>query len=154
MLTWPCYALADIILCLAAVFGYLEPWNWVQITTRWVCPRSTCCCDPVVLSSMPSPLAYLQVLFGCSAVALSYGLDHAASASARANAAADSGVRSAAADHAATGHGHGRHPIALCAIPLASWLLSPDLIVGRRELLGCWQPAFFYPGGHHRQRCP
>lgn len=148
MLTWPCYALADLILCLAAVFGYLEPWKaGVQIayhtlglTTFYLLLRS----GRFEQHAEPT-LAYPQVLFGCSAVVLSYGLDHAASASAlqmlplilvfdlqRLS------MRQLVTAMVGT-------PIALCAILLGSWLLAPELIVGRRELLDLLATCILLP---------
>ncbi len=148
MLTWPCYALADLILCLAAVFGYLEPWKaGVQIayhtlglaTFYWLLRSGR-------FEQHAEPtLAYPQVLFGCSAVVLSYGLDHAASASAlqmlplilvfdlqRLS------MRQLVTAMVGT-------PIALCSILLGSWLLAPDLIVGRRELLDLLATCILLP---------
>lgn len=148
MLTWPCYAFADLILCLAAVLGYLEPWragvqvayHMVGLTVFFMLLRSG------RFEDRPEPtLAYPQVLFGCSAVILSYALDHAASASAlqmlplilvfdlqRLT------MRQLVTAMVGT-------PAVLCAILGVTWLVAPESIQGRRELLDLLAASILLP---------
>lgn len=148
MLTWPCYALADLILGLAAVFGYMEVWKaGIQIGYHVL--------GMAVFYSLlrsgrfehhPEPtLAYPQMLFGCSAVILSYSLEHAASASAlqllplilifdlqRLS------MRQVLTAVLGT-------PAILCAVLGVTWLLAPESIQGRRELLDLLATCILLP---------
>lgn len=148
MLTWPCYLFAELILCLAAGFGYLEPWraavqvayHVVGLSIFYLLLRSG------RFEDKPEPtLAYPQVLFGCSAVILSYALDHAASASAlqmlplilvfdlqRLN------MRQLITAMIGT-------PAVLCSILVVTWVLAPETIQGRRELLDLLAASILLP---------
>lgn len=148
MLTWPCYAFADLILSLAAGLGYLEPWkaavqvayHMLGLTVFYLLLRSG------RYENRDEPtLAYPQVLFGCSAVVLSYALDHAASASAlqmlplilvfdlqRLS------MRQLVSAMVGT-------PAALCAVLGVTWLMAPETIQGRRELLDLLAASILLP---------
>jgi len=148
MLTWPCYAFADLILCLAASFGYLDPWkaavqvgyHMLGLTVFYLLLRSGKFED----KDEPT-LAYPQVLFGCSAVVLSYALDHAASASAlqmlplilvfdlqRLS------MRQLITAMVGT-------PAALCVVLGLTWVIAPETIQGRRELLDLLAASILLP---------
>lgn len=148
MLTWPCYAFADLILCLAASFGYLDPWkaavqvayHMLGLTVFYLLLRSG------KFEDQDEPtLAYPQVLFGCSAVVLSYALDHAASASAlqmlplilvfdlqRLS------MRQLVTAMVGT-------PAALCVVLGLTWVMAPETIQGRRELLDLLAASILLP---------